>query len=58
MSIWKKKWFWAVVVVAFFVGLGFWEVFPDPYYHSSNVNFYTWVWREVDELLHGEKVRT
>lgn len=55
MSLWRKKWFWIVVGAALLIGLGFWEVFPDPYTHSYNVNFYEWVFREVDELLHGEK---
>lgn len=55
MSLWRKKWFWIIAAVAILIGLGFWEVFPDPYYHEGTVNFYTWLWREIDELLHGEK---
>jgi hypothetical protein len=54
-KIWKQKWFWLAVVAALLLGLGFWEVFPDPYYHQTNVNFYVWAYRELDELVHGEK---
>lgn len=51
-----KKWkliLLGIFVVAF--GLSFMEVFPDPYTHVSQVNFWTWLQREIDELLHGEK---
>jgi len=30
-------------------------MFPDPFYHEQKVNFWVWIYREVQELLHGEK---
>lgn len=30
-------------------------IFPDPYHHKEKVNFWVWLVREVDELIHGEK---
>jgi hypothetical protein len=47
--------------IALLLGLGFvgflslQPIFPDPYYHKEKVNFWTWAYREIDELLHGEK---
>lgn len=31
------------------------KIFPDPYYHLEDVNIYTFLYREIDELFHGEK---
>jgi len=31
------------------------DVFPDPYYHKTKVNFWVWCARELDEELHGER---
>jgi len=36
-------------------GLWFARVFPDPYHRNGKVNIYEWIYREVDELVHGEK---
>lgn len=30
-------------------------LWPDPYHHKKRVNFWLWAYRELDELLHGEK---
>jgi hypothetical protein len=30
-------------------------IFPDPYHKDPPVNFWEWVKREIDELLHGER---
>ena len=30
-------------------------VFPDPYHHSQLVCFWVWLYRELDELISGEK---
>lgn len=43
-----------LVNIALFALL-FIKIFPDPYYHLEDVNFYTWIYREIDELFHGEK---
>jgi len=41
------------------VVFGWWSVstpmFPDPYHSGDNVTFFVWCYRELDELLHGEK---
>jgi len=31
------------------------RLFPDPYHRQRNVNFWTWAYREIDELIYGEK---
>lgn len=47
---------WLVVLVGVvLIGAYYLEVFPDPYYHKTRVNIYTWLWREIDELIHGER---
>lgn len=51
----KRHWLGFSVIIALLLGLWFLEIFPDPYYHEEHVNLYTWIWRELDELLHGEK---
>jgi hypothetical protein len=30
-------------------------ILPDPYWHQERVNFWIWLIREIDELLHGER---
>lgn len=57
MSKWirKHKLSLIAVVLVIVFGLYFAEVFPDPYHQEGNVNIYTWIYREIDELLHGEK---
>ena len=57
MSKWirKNKNTLIALVLAIFFGLYFLEIFPDPYHEGGNVNLYTWIQREIDELLHGEK---
>lgn len=57
MSKWLKKHKLSLIglVLVILFGLWFWDVFPDPYHQDENVNIYTWVWREIDELIHGER---
>ena len=31
------------------------DLFLDPYYHRSNVNFWVWLKREIIEFVWGEK---
>jgi len=31
------------------------KAWPDPYHKKHKVNFWTWLYRELDELLYGEK---
>jgi len=51
-----KKWQIALILLAVILGgLWFVKVFPDPYHKGEPVNIYTWVYREIDEMLHGEK---
>jgi len=38
------------------LGLNFVYIFPDPYHRDGLVNIYTWIVREIDELINGEKV--
>jgi len=51
-----KKW-QILLLVLVIVGSGLWfvNVFPDPYHKEGAVNIYTWLYREIDKLLHGEK---
>jgi hypothetical protein len=42
-------------LAAFMLGMYYVRVFPDPYHQNGLVNIYTWITREIDELLHGEK---
>lgn len=35
----------------------FLPVFSDPFYHEEKVDFWTWVGRELYELVYGEKKR-
>ena len=54
MKALKKKWI-LIAIAVILVGAYFIEVFPDPYHEGGNVNVYTWIYREIDELIHGEK---
>jgi hypothetical protein len=51
----KKKWLVLLIVVVVVVGAFTAPVFPDPYHEDGNVTFAEWIYREIDELLHGEK---
>lgn len=52
---------WHLIAIVILVVSGFWisayhlRIFPDPYHRNGNVNIYEWIYREADELLHGEK---
>lgn len=50
----KKHWVLFAVIV-FLLGLSLYPFFPDPYHEDESVNLWVWLWRELDELLHGEK---
>ena len=44
-----------IVVVVVLLILSFLPVIPEPYYHEDRVCFWVWLWREIDELQHGER---
>jgi len=46
-----------LILLFFVVVVGAWTVpvFPDPYYHIERVTFAEWAYREIDELIHGER---
>jgi len=31
------------------------RLWPDPYHIKRRVSFWMWLYRELDELIHGEK---
>ena len=31
------------------------KIFIDPYYHREYVNLATWIYRELDEVVRGER---
>lgn len=45
----------AIVILAIVLTVLSLPIFPDPYYHKEKVNFWVWLIREIDELIHGEK---
>jgi len=51
----NKKWLVVTVVVVFAFCLHWVKLFPDPYHEEGNVDFWTWLYRELQELLHGER---
>jgi hypothetical protein len=53
----RKGWLILIIALVLFVlGGYFLEVFPDPYHEEGGkVNFFTWLYRELDELVHGER---
>jgi len=53
-----KKWHAALILIVIGLGLYYLRVFPDPYHQGDNVNIFTWILREIDELIHGEKDTT
>lgn len=43
------------IVAIFLAGLSFMPLFDDPYHQETDkVNFWTWLIREIDELIFGE----
>ena len=40
--------------MVFCIAMAFVKVFPDPYHKDDSVDLWTWIYREFDELLHGE----
>lgn len=46
-----------VIIIGFIIlgALSLLNIFPDPYHREGNVNFWVWLYREVDELIFGEK---
>jgi len=45
-----------IIGIVLFIGFSaFVKIFPDPYHEEDGVTFFTWILREIDELLHGEK---
>jgi len=52
----KGKWKLILIAIAIALLVGsFAPVFDDPYHKEGKVNFWLWLWREIDELVHGEK---
>jgi len=51
----NKKHLIIVVVVIIFAIASFASVFPDPWHEKDHVTFFEWVYREVHELMYGEK---
>lgn len=52
---WKRKLFIIGILIAL-IGFSFIPLFPDPYHEKEEgVCFWEWLWREIHELLHGEK---
>lgn len=46
-----------LVTIVVMFGLYFVRVFPNPYHDGTgNVNIFEWVYREIDELINGERV--
>lgn len=42
-------------VLLFLAVVSVFDLFSDPHYHKSKVNFWVWCARELDEELHGER---
>jgi len=56
----KKTLVWLLFMFGAGVVFGWWSssaaMFPDPYHQSDEpVTFFVWCYRELDELLNGEK---
>jgi len=51
----SKKHLIIIAVVAVLVVGAFASVFPDPWHEKEHVTFFEWVYREVHELIYGEK---
>lgn len=51
-----RKWILIMLVVTFILGgaTAHLKLFPDPYHEGDNVDLWTWIYRELDELVHGE----
>ena len=48
----KARW---VILISIFLIFAEIEIWEDPYHKYGKVNFWTWAFREIDELLTGEK---
>lgn len=50
---------WKLILFLLLIGSviigGFLVRLPDPYHHDEDVNLWEWLYREYDELVHGEK---
>lgn len=57
MSKWIKRHRTMLLIAAGVLLFGLWyvEIFPDPYHEEDAVNIYTWIYRELDEFVNGEK---
>jgi len=51
----SKKHLIIVVFVVIVAIASFASVFPDPWHEKEHVTFFEWVYREVHELMYGEK---
>lgn len=51
----KNKVLIVLAVGLLIVGILSLSIFSDPYYHKEKVSFWTWLQREIDEELHGER---
>ena len=51
----SKKHLIIIGIIAFFLGATFVSVFPDPWHEKASVTLFEWVYREVWELIYGEK---
>jgi len=41
-------------VIAFVIFGSTLRIFPDPYHEEDAVTLFTWLYREVHEIIHGE----
>jgi len=51
----SKKHLILIAVVSFILFGAFARIFPDPWHETDNVTFFEWIYREVHELIYGEK---
>jgi len=51
-----RKRTWAFFIVVGLLVLSFAPLFPDPWHEKTDLmTFWEWVYREVWEMIHGEK---
>jgi len=51
----KRYWLLFAILVIVVLGISLYPYFPDPYHEEGNVNVWVWLYRELNELVHGEK---
>lgn len=56
MKLNKKQKTVVFIAVILFIGLSLFPLFIDPWHSQEEpVNFWTWTYREIWELIYGEK---